>query len=274
MVTMNEELAIQKMPTLSVSERKEAEELTQQIRVGLVSAYSLIAEAFKSRVWVVLGYGSWDEYCQREFEGISLQPPRNERLQVIQSLREAGMSSRAIAAATNLSQSMVSRELGRSFEASGESSDSATASITGLDGKSYPLRPAFIDVPLDESLLDLGAEDLGIGLKGERTGPRIIEKPRGIKIPGVHGEAALSSSLSRVTESAKSALAMCASQGDMFPVAGLLEASRSIVITSGIVSEANIDIQTISEVDKAALRGELQDAVDRLNRVLDRLVAA
>lgn len=268
------EVTIPNVPALSSSEREEAEELTRKIRVELVSAHSLIVEAFRSRAWAVLGYDSWDAYCQGEFEGMSLQPPRDERLQVIQSMREEGMSSRAIASATNLSQSMVTRELSRSQGASGESNDSAEMPIIGLDGKSYPPKPTFIDVPLDDSLLDLSAEEFGIGLKTERPVPRVIEKPRGIQIPGARGAAALSSSLSRVTESAKSALAVCASQGDEFPVAGLLEASRSIVITSGIVSEANVDIQTISDVDKAALRGDLQDAVDRLNRLLDRLVGA
>lgn len=268
------ELTNPSVPALPCSERKAAEELTRKIRVELVSAYSLIVEAFKSRAWATLGYDSWDAYCQGEFEGMSLQPPRNERLQVIQSLREAGMSSRAIASATSLSQSMVTRELSKNQGAPGESNDSAGMPITGLDGKTYSQKPAFIDVPLDDSLLDLSAEEFGIGLKTERPAPRIIEKPRGIKIPGVPGAAALSSSLSKVTESAKSALAVCATQGDEFPVAGLLEASRSIVITSGIVSEANVDIQTISDVDRAALRGDLQDAVDRLNRMLDRLVGA
>lgn len=254
-----------------------ARNLTRQIRVGLEGTHALIIEAFKGRAWKAMGYPTWDAYCQGEFGTLSLQPPREDRQQVIGSLREAGMSVRAIAASIDMSKTHVTREL-QDMESAGVPKGTADTPITGLDGKTYSPRPAagthFMDIPLDEVLLDMSADDLGIGLKEERTGPRVAEKPKSVSFssdsravtPG-----ALGSTLNAVTESAKAAFAVRPQQGELFPTEDLLEASRSIVLTTCIVADATIDVETISDADKAILRGDLQDAVDRLNQLLDRL---
>lgn len=58
-----------------------------------------------------LGYTSWDDYCTREFGTTRLRLPREERTEVVASLRESGLSLRAIAAATGDHYSTISREL-------------------------------------------------------------------------------------------------------------------------------------------------------------------
>ena len=68
-------------------------------------------KAFQGRAWVALGYESWDSYCDAEFDGGRLQLPREQRREVVASLAEAGMSTRAIAAATGMSHMTAARDL-------------------------------------------------------------------------------------------------------------------------------------------------------------------
>lgn len=239
-----------------------ARELTRKIRVGLEGTYALILDAFKGRAWIALGYSTWDAYCQGEFGALSLQPPREERQQVIMSLREAGMSVRAIGVATDMSKTMIAREL-RMVEASPVPNGTPEASIIGLDGKTYAPRPtpAFFDVPLDDSLLDMSADALGIGFKAARPAPRIVEKPRGIVIPA----------LAQTEKTSEPAHSRAVQQEELFSAEQLVKASESITVSTSILQEANVDFTAISDRDKEMVRGNLQDAVDRLNELLDRL---
>lgn len=236
-----------------------ARELTRKIRVGLEGTYALIIDAFKGRAWTALGYPTWDAYCQGEFGALSLQPPREERQQVILSLREAGMSVRAIGSATDISHMTVVRDL-RALEASesplsGVTNVTPEASTIGLDGKTYTHKPepAFYDVMLDDSLLDMSADDMGIGIKSERQTPRVVEKPKGILFP--------TAKATPISE-----------QGELFSAAELVKVSESITISSSVLANAKLDLEAISDEDREAVLGNLQDAVDRLNGLLDRLV--
>lgn len=113
----------------------QARELTDRIKVGVEAVWELVKQAYVSRVWDVLGYPSWDDYCTREFGTSRIRLPREERQEVVSSMREIGMSTRAIASATGVSQKTISRDT------SGESFDSP-APVTGTDGKTYTPRPA------------------------------------------------------------------------------------------------------------------------------------
>lgn len=144
--------------------------LTDRIKVALEGTWQLIAEAYVSRAWAALGYGTWDEYCTREFGTTRLRLPREERQEVVASLRESGLSTRAIAAATGQSHTQVQRDIAGGTNVPPAQSDNelpgvayeegghpATASahvtpppvpsppapaprptITGSDGRSYP----------------------------------------------------------------------------------------------------------------------------------------
>jgi hypothetical protein len=89
----------------------DARRLTDQIKVSVEGVWVLITQAYTDRVWAALGYGSWDEYCTREFGTSRLRLPREERAEVVASLRESGLSLRAIAAATGESKDTVARSL-------------------------------------------------------------------------------------------------------------------------------------------------------------------
>ncbi|MFD6357256.1 hypothetical protein [Nocardia tengchongensis] len=126
---------------ISMLSSEEARALTDAIRTQVAQVWELIKQAYAARVWELLGYGSWDAYCATEFDGAQLRIPREERSEVVASLRDIGMSTRAIAAATGLSQRTVAREL-----AAGEPNDSPDP-VIGLDGKAYQPKP--IDRELD-----------------------------------------------------------------------------------------------------------------------------
>ena len=111
---------------------QDARNLTDKIKAGTAALWELIKEAYASRAWASLGYASWDDYCTQEFGTSRIRLPREERREVVSSMREIGMSTRAIASATGISQKTASRELA----AARESNDSPVP-VTGTDGKTY-----------------------------------------------------------------------------------------------------------------------------------------
>ena len=123
-----------------------ARDLTDKIRTSLGVAWELVKEAYQSRAWAALGYRSWDQYTAEEFGANRLRLPREERQEIVGSLRDAGMSVRAIAAATGSSYGTVQGALAGDQKRSPEPEpdDEPTpepAPITGTDGKTYPAKP-------------------------------------------------------------------------------------------------------------------------------------
>lgn len=88
-----------------------ARELTDRIKVAVDGTWLLIQEAYLSRAWASLGYTTWDDYCTREFGTSRLRLPREDRQEVVASMRESGMSVRAIASATGDPRETVRRDL-------------------------------------------------------------------------------------------------------------------------------------------------------------------
>ena len=63
--------------------------------------------AYQRGAWARVGYRTWDEYCETELGGVHLWLPREERPQVVDSLREAGRFTRTIASVTGQSLTNV-----------------------------------------------------------------------------------------------------------------------------------------------------------------------
>lgn len=123
----------------------EARALTDRIKTGVEAIWELIKQAYEIRAWAALGYSSWDDYCTREFGTSRLRLPREERQEVVASLRESGLSTRAIAAATGTNQSTIVRDQQRDAFASPDGDDDipdddsdSQPRVTGTDGASYP----------------------------------------------------------------------------------------------------------------------------------------
>jgi len=113
----------------------DARVLTARIRESVAGVWDLIVEAYTSRAWTSLGYDSWDDYTRTEFDGVRIALPREDRREVIGSLRDAGLSTRAIASAIGVDDKTVRNDL-----AGAENS----APVIGADGKQYAPKPAHI----------------------------------------------------------------------------------------------------------------------------------
>jgi protein gp37 len=123
-----------------------ARRLTDRIKVAVEGTWLLIQESYLTRAWSALGYGTWDEYCTREFGTSRLRLPREERAETVASLRQAGLSLRAIASATSVDEKTIRNDLSGA-ELPPENSAPDNQKVTngngqlGLDGKVYPPRP-------------------------------------------------------------------------------------------------------------------------------------
>jgi len=137
---------------------EEARRLTDRIKVAVEGTWQLIVEAYHSRAWAVLGYGSWDEYMTREFGTSQLRLPREERQDTVASLREAGLSPRAISSATGIPRTTIQRDLaGGPFNRESGPPDGQSVNngnkrqqgTLGRDGRVYPSRQQPTPEPLD-----------------------------------------------------------------------------------------------------------------------------
>src|SRR5437016_10334718 len=129
---------------ISQATAEEARRRADRIKVALEGTWQLIQEAYFSRDWSALGYSSWDEYCISEYGNLRLRLPREELQETVVSLRDAGLSLRAIAAATQQSKSQVQRELSGVPDSRGNGTpdirqvingDSPSPGSAGLDGR-------------------------------------------------------------------------------------------------------------------------------------------
>lgn len=124
--------------------KKQAQDITGQIRSTAENLWELIEQAYHGRAWKVLGYYSWDDYCASEFN-TRLKLPREERKTIVASLRDSGMSQRAIASAIGTGKRQVQEALAELGSESppetpgGDASSqiSVSKTITGTDGKTY-----------------------------------------------------------------------------------------------------------------------------------------
>src|SRR5690606_22018851 len=107
-----------------------------------------LIEAYTTRAWEALGYASWDDACRVELGAGRIKIPRSERPEVVEAMRGAGMSTRAIAAATGVSDGTVRNDLSTA-------QNYAPATVTGIDGKTYQATAEVVrDDPPEPEILD------------------------------------------------------------------------------------------------------------------------
>lgn len=268
---------------------EEAREVTDRIRTGMESVYHLIRSAYRGRAWIALGYSSWDEYVTREFGNLHLRPPLEERQQVVLSLREAGMSTRAIAAATQLSKDTVHREIGAGV--SNETPDGVPP-IQGMDGKSYQptqMPPSgevvedaevvaeaseavvlegqsSIDELLDRPASEAGVELLDLDARDEQErdrAKRVLASFNGTGSAAVpmliKAATPLTSLVSQVT--GKTAVA----DEDLHSV--MKDSARAVRTLAHVMSV----LRRVEGEGRDELRSTVRDAVDDLEKVLDKI---
>ena len=137
---------------------QDARNLTDKIKAGTAALWELIKEAYVSRAWASLGYASWDDYCTQEFGTSRIRLPREERREVVSSMREIGMSTRAIASATGMSKDTAARALSGVANETPGSSLSASCEPVGVDGKTYRAPTRAEDILTKEELEELKPE--------------------------------------------------------------------------------------------------------------------
>ncbi|MFE0039396.1 hypothetical protein [Streptomyces sp. NPDC059015] len=156
------------MNEIALPSHDEARALTDRIKIAVEGTWQLIREAYTSRTWAVLGYDTWDAYCTAEFGETRLRLPREERQEVVASLRDSGLSVRAIASATGMGYGTVTRDLAATDPGG------SVAPIKGVNGKTYSAsRPT----PDPHVWVEPGAEVVDAELVDEPVAPKAKRRP-------------------------------------------------------------------------------------------------
>jgi len=116
---------------ISVSE---ARERINRVRTSVDMLLDDVRALWAGQAWQVLGYESWEDLCDQEFE-VRLALPREQRRELVADLTESGLSSRAIGSALGVGIATVTRDRQATVPNGTVDPD---ARITGLDGKSRP----------------------------------------------------------------------------------------------------------------------------------------
>lgn len=171
------------MTEIALPTQEQARALTDRIKVAVEGTWLLIQEAYTSRTWAALGYDTWDAYCAAEFGTARLRLPREERQEVVASLRESGMSLRAISSATGISPATAMRD--------SRVSDETPAVILGTDGGTYAAARPAPEPPSDDDLLagDGWTQPDGPGFADAVTPPPAAPKPKRRPLPEAITEA-------------------------------------------------------------------------------------
>ncbi|MEO6082543.1 MAG: helix-turn-helix domain-containing protein [Umezawaea sp.] len=122
------------VPVVDLAGRDEAVARAERIRTGIESLAALqedIAAAFHRRDWTALGYDSWETYLDGEFGERRLKLSREQRRDIVASLRGDGLSTRAIGAALGVDHTTVHRDLSTV-------ANPTVGEVTGLDGRTFP----------------------------------------------------------------------------------------------------------------------------------------
>lgn len=146
----------------------DARALTDQIRAAVGSVWDLIVEAYTSRAWATLGYESWDDYTRWEFDGARIALPREDRQEVVASLRDSGLSLRAIASATGVSKGTVQNDL--------------------ATGQNCPVEPATITTTTTQHVDAVTGEILDPPPDSPSPPSSGPQAPEGVPIVGVNGK--------------------------------------------------------------------------------------
>lgn len=93
-----------------IFDKARARAVTDGIKGSHAKTFDLLAQAWQHQVWIGLGYADWNAWIDGEFEGIPLALPRQSQAKAMKALKEAGLTTRAIAAATGTSQKTASRK--------------------------------------------------------------------------------------------------------------------------------------------------------------------
>ena len=132
-----------------VLDAEQARKLTDRIKVNAEALWELIVHAYHGRAWTALGYESWDTYCVTEFGTSRLKVPREERTEIVTSLKESGLSDRAIESATGISRSTLIRD-----RQSGGVNDTTSEPAAEVVEDALAEEPVAVEEPVDAEVVE------------------------------------------------------------------------------------------------------------------------
>lgn len=107
----------------------------ERIRAGVSRVRAWVEDVTAAAVngdWRTLGYESWDGYCD-DVIGARIALPREERREFVLTMRESGLSTRAIGSALGVADQTVRADLGRVRD-----STQLPDTVRSLDGRERP----------------------------------------------------------------------------------------------------------------------------------------
>lgn len=125
-------------------DRDEAKQRVERVKSGVERIWDDLVVLYQGRAWQVLGYQSWDALCDAEFGGTRIALPRQQRQAVVCDLRDAGMSTRAIASAVGVAVGTVASDLQATVQ---NRTVDPPLTITGLDGRTRTASPTRSSAP-------------------------------------------------------------------------------------------------------------------------------
>jgi hypothetical protein len=120
-----------------------------RVKSGVERIWDDLVVLYQGRAWQVIGYHSWDALCDAEFGGTRIALPRQQRQEVVCDLRDAGMSTRAIASVVGVAVGTVASDLQATVQ---NRTVDPPSTITGLDGRTRtatPNRPSVPSQPIE-----------------------------------------------------------------------------------------------------------------------------
>ena len=113
----------------------DARALTVRIQATAEDLWQLVVVAYQGRAWEALGYPSWDAYCASEFKDMKIRLPKQDRREIVQTLRDHGLSLRAMASATGYDKHTIARDLAASSPTAKPAGQQRAT--VGVNGKRY-----------------------------------------------------------------------------------------------------------------------------------------
>lgn len=113
-----------------VLDKSAAEDLVNEIVDLDRKIEAAVWALWEGRGWIALGFSSWGEMCDDKFNSTFIRIPRERRQEVVCSLAEKGMSTRAIGAALGVSNFTVHKD-------QKDAGVRNLTPVTGTDGKTY-----------------------------------------------------------------------------------------------------------------------------------------
>ena len=150
--------------------REEARRRTDEFKAHTEVWLEELKALYVDQVWYALDYETWDEYCQAEFGSIRL-PRGPGRTEAVLTLRDAGLSVRAISSAIGVGYGTVRREIVAGEPNGSPDPPHGPPKVTiGQDGKKYP---ASSPTPPESS----DSEPITITI-AEPVEPQVVAPPR------------------------------------------------------------------------------------------------